>query len=158
MGPAAGPTFAEVAVSRLGSVWMKRSVSDSGGPSLYHPLSSLRGRGGWYNEGPPRFARRPTPARWRDHCCEPDAKSCRVRWPRRVGPGAGPRRGGVKMGPRDFAKKIPGDPQGDSPATSRELSRGFPKSCANIPLGFSGKYFLERFLVKSCQNVLKRFF
>ena len=66
-----------------------------------------------------------------------------------AGRGAARGGGGVKMGPREFAKKIPGDPQGDSPATSRELSRGFPKSCANISLGFSGKYFLERFLVNS---------
>ena len=124
MGPAAGPTFAEVAVSRPGRVWMKRSVSDSGGPSLYHPLSSLRGRGGWYNEGPPRFARRPTPARWRDHCCEPDAKSCRVRWPRRVGPGAGPRRGGVKMGP--------GISQRKSPEIPKEIPRQLP---GNSPRG-----------------------
>ncbi len=149
MGPAAGPTFAEVAVSRPGRVWMKRSVSDSGGPSLYHPLSSLRGRGGWYNEGPPRFARRPTPARWRDHCCEPDAKSCRVRWPRRVGPGAGPRRGGSKWGPGNSQRKFPEIP--------KETPRQLPGNCLGdshkvartFLSDFLKKYFLERFLVKT---------
>ena len=56
--------------------------------TLHHPLSASS-EGGMVQRRPPRFARRPPPALWRNHRCEPVARSCRVRWPRRVGPGRG---------------------------------------------------------------------
>ena len=71
--------------------------------TLHHPLSASS-EGGMVQRRPPRFARRPPPARWRNHRCEPVARSCRVRWPRRVGPG----RGGAGMG---FPKRVLGEPR-----------------------------------------------